>query len=304
MDNNMNTPAVTVLMPVFNGERFLREAVESILNQSFTDFEFLIIDDASSDGTPDILKEYAGRDSRLRLERNEWNLQIAATLNKGLALAAAPLIARMDADDIALPDRFERQITRFAAQPALTAIGGSVCFITETGEPTGRRLDYPEDHQAIVKALWAHERNLAHPTVMFRTEAVKYVGGYRPLIAYAEDYDLWFRLSEAGPLGNLQEPLLLYRVHSASITAAKAESKKEDAIVSVALAWLSAYSRKRELPDPTMGLSRLPTLEECRAYFAAYGCNALTFFNKLTSQPKQRSLCQTVKQGIRNFFKQ
>ena len=286
-------------MPVYNGEKFLREAVDSILHQSFTDFEFLIIDDGSTDGTPDILKEYARHDPRIRLERNERNLQISATLNKGLALAAAPLIARMDADDMALPERFDRQIVRFAAQPALTALGGGIRYITEAGEYTGQSLGYPEDHHAIVKALWAHERNLAHPAVMFRTETVRSVGGYRALIAYAEDYDLWLRLSEVGQLGNLQEPVLLYRLHSASTASTKAEEQA----VCVALAWLSAYSSKKGLPDPVADLSCLPTPEECRAYFASCGSEALTFFNKLMTQPEQQSLYHAVKQYIRNFFK-
>jgi glycosyltransferase involved in cell wall biosynthesis len=297
MDKNMSTPAVTVLMPVYNAEAHLAEAVESILAQTFTDFEFLIIDDGSTDRTPDILKEYALRDSRVRLECNERNLQIAATLNKGLALSAASLIARMDSDDIAFPERLERQITRFAAQPELVALGGGVCFIAEMGKRTGQCLDYPEDHNAIVGALWAHERNLAHPTVMFRTEAVKSIGGYRLLIAYAEDYDLWLRLSEVGQLGNLQEPVLLYRMRSSSVSSTKA---KEQAIC-VALAWLSAYSKKKGLPDPVEGLSNLPTPEECRAYFTCCDSDALAFYDKFFS--RQPSLLSALKQRIKNIFK-
>jgi GT2 family glycosyltransferase len=293
MDNAMSAPAVTVLMPAYNAEAHLAEAVESILAQTFGDFEFLIIDDGSSDGTPDILRKYAKQDTRIRLERNEHNLQIAATLNKGLRSAAAPLIARMDADDIAVPDRLKLQVARFAAQPELAALGGSIRFLSETGELGGQRLDYPTEHEAVVRALWTYERNLAHPAVMFRTQAVLSLGGYRTQLNYAEDYDLWLRLSEIGLLGNLPETILYYRIHSASTSSLKSREQR----ICSALAWLSAYSGKNGLPDPVAELSALPTVEECRLGFSRCGTNAVMFFDKLFFPPHWEKMLKRIPFG-------
>ena len=208
----MGTPAVTVLMPVFNAEAYLAEAVESILAQTFTDFEFLIIDDGSSDKTPDILEDYARKDARIRLLGNEQNMKIAASLNKGLSLAAAPLIARMDADDISLPDRLEKQVAFMREHPDIIVCSGGLSTFGAQDEIC---LPLAAEHEAIcVKLLFVNSIN--HPVTMYRRDQIcAYAGGYDSSMPPAEDYDLWARLSKnpAVRFANIQDHLYRWRIY-------------------------------------------------------------------------------------------
>jgi len=224
----MKAPALTVLMPVYNGEEFLREAVESILNQTFTDFEFLIIDDGSTDRTPGILSEYARQDSRIRLERNERNMQIAATLNKGLALAAAPIIARMDADDVSLPDRLEKQVEFMREHPEVTVCGGVISIYGATDE-----IWLPSIEHEAIRAQLLFESCLYHPTVMYRKAQLgAYAGGYDISMPPAEDYDLWARLSMSpgARFANLPEIICRYRIYDKDKTYEARKQAKADLV--------------------------------------------------------------------------
>ena len=207
----MTTPTVSVVMPVFNGERFLRQALESILNQSLGDFEFVIIDDGSTDASSSIIASYSRRDPRVRVYRQE-NRGIVESLNRGCALAQGKYIARMDADDVCALTRLERQVTFLDANPLVGLVG---CGIYDNIDVNGAVLytSYlPEDNDTIQRTLverWC----FLHPSIMFRSELHQTVGGYRKEFEGAEDHDFILRILERAQAHNLQERLISYRVN-------------------------------------------------------------------------------------------
>ncbi len=210
-------PAVSVLMAVHNGQDFLVEAIDSILRQTFTDFEFLIIDDGSTDGSAAILKDYAARDPRV-LVTTQANQGLTKSLNVGAGLARGELIARLRrTDDVSLPERFQRQVDALRADSALVLIGSGVELITEDGLPLGTR-GHATGHEEIRRELLLGNGDaLSHPAVMMRRTALESVGGYDESFAVAQDLDLFLRLSEAGRVDNLPETLLLWRQHPSSV---------------------------------------------------------------------------------------
>lgn len=209
-----NKPVVSVVMSVFNGEPYLREAVESILNQTFRDFEFIIINDGSTDGSAALLESYQKSDARVRVYHEE-NRGVGESLNRGCGQAQGKYIARMDADDIALSDRLMRQVEFMEGHPEIDVVGGAAEFVN----PMGKSLvtvRYPEtDHE--IKSAFSRKNPLLHPTVLLRREVFVAVGGYRPVFK-AEDYDLWLRIAEQGQLVNLGEVVLKYRIHPDQVT--------------------------------------------------------------------------------------
>lgn len=202
-------PSVTVLMSVYNGLPYLEKAIESIVHQTFSDFEFLIIDDASSDGSREVLKEWTDRDERIRLILHEENRGLGYALSEGTKEARASLIARMDADDVAVLDRLEAQVGYLERNPDVDILGGWAEECDEEGETIGHRT-YPVDHEDIVDMVWASP--IIHPTVIFRKEKILDVGGYDASLRKRQDYDLWFRCHEAGhTFANLPKSLIRYR---------------------------------------------------------------------------------------------
>jgi hypothetical protein len=202
-------------MPVRNGGRYLAPAVESILGQTFADFEFVIVDDGSTDSTAETLRSYQTIDPRLRVFHQE-KAGLVASLNRACSHARAAYIARMDADDIAFPDRFARQVEFLDLHPAVAVVGSAVVRIDASGREI-KRNTCPTTHAAIVEALREYTC-FTHPSVMLRAEALAAVGGYRSAYGPAEDYDLWVRLSERYELANLPDPLLYYRVFPGQIS--------------------------------------------------------------------------------------
>lgn len=209
-------PTLSVLMPVYNAQRYLAEAIESILHQSFSDFEFLIINDGSTDRSLKILQRYAAQDSRIRLVSRP-NTGLVVALNEMLALANADLIARMDADDVALPDRFARQVEFLAEHPEVVCVGGAQDWIDEAGRLL---LHHPEAEQddEIQQLALSGQTPINHPSAMMRRSAVLAVGGYDGSMYPAEDLDLWLKLGEIGKLANLKAAVLKYRQHDRSIS--------------------------------------------------------------------------------------
>ena len=206
---------ISVIMPVYNAGKFLLPAINSILEQSFTDFEFLICDDCSSDNSGEVLQNAARKDGRIKLMRNEKNSGITYTLNKLSACASAPLIARMDADDIATPERLALQYNYMQTHPATAAAGGQLAIIGENAEPLGSR-SYALDFAAIRKNMLC-QNPLAHPAVIMQKSVVESLGGYLEQPG-CEDYYLWLRMVEKGfELGNLPETLLYYRLSANQI---------------------------------------------------------------------------------------
>ena len=206
-----DTPLVSVLMPVYNGEPYLREAVESILNQTFADFEFIIIDDGSTDSTWQILTTYAAQDPRIVLIRSEENVGLTKSLNKGLALARGKYIARQDADDVSLPQRLEKQMLYVVQHPQVVLLGTWCQSINEVGNQSGC-FHPPTTHQAILD-YFAAQNPFAHSSVLFRRAPVQEIGGYPVDYLYAQDLSLWFQLSCQYPVANLSEELAQIRIH-------------------------------------------------------------------------------------------
>lgn len=199
-------------MPVFNAERYVSDAIESIRQQTFTDFEFLIIDDGSTDRSADIIREHAVLDPRIKT-RYRGNNGVVATLNEALDWATGEYIARMDADDVSLPDRLRQQVAHMRSHPDCVAVGSAFIQMDEDDaiiEQCSCPLLHAEIDAMHLNALGV---GLPHPGVLIRADAIRRVGGYRRQFETAEDYDLWLRLGEIGELNNLPEPLLKYRFH-------------------------------------------------------------------------------------------
>lgn len=221
-------PAVSVLLPVYNAERYLQSAVSSILEQSFRDFEFIIINDGSTDRSQAILEGFAERDSRIRLI-NRSNQGYSRCLNQALEMARGTFLARMDADDESLPDRFEAQLDFLEKRPEVVAVSGQWIRIDPSGNTLSDKMYLPSEHDAIVAELLKGFGVMPHPGVMMRADAVRGVGGYRVDFEPAEDLDLWLRLADMGRLANLNRHILRYRLHPKATSSARREEQRESA---------------------------------------------------------------------------
>ena len=213
-------PKLSVLMAVHNAARHLDETMRSVLGQTFTDFEFVIVEDAPGDETPAILDHHAARDSRIVRLANPAQLGLPTSLNRGLARCRAPLIARIDGDDVCVPDRFAAQIAWLEAHPEAGGCGTWTVEIDDRGEVIGAHQ--PPGEPGYVRWAMTCHNVVYHPTVMLRRAVLDQVGAYDPKMRYAQDYDLFTRIIAAGfPLGVLETPLLRYRRGGGSITATR-----------------------------------------------------------------------------------
>ena len=236
-------PSATVLLPVYNAEKYLVQAVESVLNQTYKDFEVLLLDDGSTDDSMQILKSIAGRDRRCSVY--SWpNRGLVATLNAGLELAETEFVIRMDQDDICRPQRFEKQISFLRQHPECVAVGVSLLHIDADGMPISETSDR-YTHEEIDNALLSGRLGIAHPAAMIRRSALAALGGYRPAYPHAEDLDLFLRLAEVGQLANLPEVLLDYRQHVAAISHKYLLEQSESARNAI----LDAYKRRGIVGD-------------------------------------------------------
>lgn len=242
-------PSISVLLPVFNGERFIAEAVQSILSQSFADFELLIIDDGSTDGTLAIIRSLAAADPRIKY-RSRANRGLVVTLNELLSMAGSPYLARMDADDIADPRRFEVQLQELEKDSALLAVGSDVHFIDSRGRML-MTVPMPHSHEEIDACTmeFVHGCGMCHPSMMFRAAAFELAGTYREEYWPAEDADLVLRIAEKGRLANLPQPLLCYRAHEGSIGHTRS-ARQRDALFRAAAD--AARRRGCALPDESL----------------------------------------------------
>jgi len=210
-------PAVSVVTTVFNTERYVGEAVDSILAQTFSDFEYIVVDDGSSDRSAEVVEQRAERDPRLRLMRVPHG-GIVKAANAGIAAANGRYLARMDSDDVALPQRFERQVRYLEGHPECVLLGTRAILVDPYGVPVAETA--PKlTHEEIDAELMTNRGGAAvlQPSAMMRTEAVRRVGGYRGTANVSEDHDLFLRLAEVGKVANLDEPLLKYRRHYDSV---------------------------------------------------------------------------------------
>ncbi len=215
----MKTPIVSVIMPVYNAERYLALAVESILGQSFNDYEFIIIDDFSIDNSYQILQDYARRDQRIRLFRNGRNQKLPKTLNFGINRALGKYIVRMDADDISLPERLAKQVEFMESHPEIGVCG---TWYNVFNDDMGQLLHYeqkPITHEMILIYLNLLENPIGHPTVIIRREVLGNLYYPESLVNNAEDYGLWLMLSQYGvKFANLPVYTLNYRFSSSSLS--------------------------------------------------------------------------------------
>jgi glycosyltransferase involved in cell wall biosynthesis len=240
-----SSPAISVLMPVHNGQVTLAEAIQSILAQTFRDFELIAIDDGSTDSSLTILRKFAARDDRMRVVSRP-NTGIAGALNDAIGLAQGEFFARMDADDVSMPTRFEKQVAYMRAHPDVVLLGSRVLLVEPYGTPM-YETTHDVDHDRIAADLlrgvgWS----VVHPVAMMRADAVRATGGYRPDRVPIEDLDLFLRLTEIGKAANLPDILLHYRQHMDSANHKRFHEQEAKKRACVA----DAYARRGQaIPD-------------------------------------------------------
>jgi glycosyltransferase involved in cell wall biosynthesis len=219
-----NHPKISVVMCCYNGEKFLREAVNSILSQTFDDFEFLIVQDGSTDLTPLILQEYAQKDGRIRIISNAKNIGLTKSLNKALPIARGDYVARMDDDDIALAQRFAKQVDFLEKNPKIALVGCLGFIINERGEVIGEKklaLHYQE-----IKKRLLFNNQFIHSSLMIRKSVLDKEGFYNEKFKKAQDYELVLRLAGKYPVANLPEKLLKWRFLPSSLSWQNKEQQK------------------------------------------------------------------------------
>lgn len=216
-------PKISVVMPVYNGEKYLREAIDSILNQTFTDFEFIIINDCSTDGTEEIIKSYD--DSRIVCIKNEKNMGVADSLNKGLDMVTGEYIARMDADDISFPKRFEKQVKYMDRHKDIAVCGSAIEYLDTIND---KKNPYTIMNKNEIKVNMLFGPYIPHPTVMMRrsiidSEHYRYDNNYDKV----EDFELWTRVLLKYDVCNIKPVLLKYRIHIGQVTRNYSDEKKQ-----------------------------------------------------------------------------
>jgi glycosyltransferase involved in cell wall biosynthesis len=245
MPTSSNRPLVSVVMSVYNGARFLDQAINSIRAQTYRHFEFLVVDDGSKDATPETLSRHAAEDPRIRVISQE-NRGLIESLHRGFAAATGTYVARMDADDFAKPERLEMQVDFLTSNPGIALVGGAVEVIDGESRVLNT-IRLPSDPERVRLHMRKLGCALAHPTVLFRRSVLEKVGGFRKAYLHAEDYDLWLRMLESFELANLDHVLLGYRRHEASISYRHARQQALSALC----ARTTAQLRLLGCPDPT-----------------------------------------------------
>jgi glycosyltransferase involved in cell wall biosynthesis len=238
-------PAISVLMPVHNSERFVREAIQSILAQTFTDFELVVIDDGSTDTSLHIIQSFSDR--RIVRLRNEANLGLPATLNRGISVARGQYIARNDADDLSQPRRLQDQFEFLETHPDTGLLGTAIQVIDSSGKAHRPGL-FPTQNSVLQWRL-LFSNPFAHSSVMYRRDLVRQLGGYRPMVG--EDHDLWLRISRQTSLANLPQKLIRLRRYPGTLTTLRLETGK-----------ISAAASSRERVQEIIGHDIAPAVVE------------------------------------------
>ena len=239
----MNRPKVSVVMSVFNNEKFLKEAIDSILNQTFTDFEFIIVNDGSTDNTRNIIQNYS--DNRIKLLNNISNLGISRAANIGIKAACGIYIARQDADDISMPERLEKEVLFLDHNKNIALVGAYYYMINEKGKIL--KIIKPLTESEEIKCNLLNDNQFGQGSVMFRVKCIKEVGYYREEFDLVGDYDLWLRISEIFDLANIPEPLFKWRININSISVRKKVLQDRYALLAIELAKERRQSGKDKL---------------------------------------------------------
>ena len=203
-------PKVSVLMPNYNAWKYISEAIQGILSQTFTDFEFIIIDDCSTDNSWEIIQEFAKKDERIVAMRNDENLKICKTLNKGLELAKWEYIARMDSDDVAMDIWLENVYQKISQNEKIGVCGSNFWIIDSNGKILKEKT-FPETEKEAKNAIWLRNP-FSHPSVIFRKSCYEEFGWYDDNFLYAEDLELWIRYGQKYEFYNIQKNLVKYRI--------------------------------------------------------------------------------------------
>jgi glycosyltransferase involved in cell wall biosynthesis len=291
MKDSENNPRISVLMPCYNAEKYLPEALSSILNQTYTDFEVVAIDDCSTDSTAAILLRFAAADKRVKIYRNEQNLKLIKTLNKGVGLCLGKYIARMDADDIALPERLEKEVGFLDAHADYGVV--SVQFSTFHGEE--KKL-YPYSNPTEYEELQAYmlfKSGICHPASMIRKTVFTELGlKFEEQYLHVEDYAFWSKALYKTKLGNIGgEPLLWYRVHSSQVSSLFEETQRQNK-----REVFKIHCRQLHLDESDEGLEIYASVAEANPLYASFDFldKCEHFMLNLIKINNQRPFCSAV----------
>jgi glycosyltransferase involved in cell wall biosynthesis len=255
------TISLSVVMSVYNGAATVREAVESVLAQTYDDFEFIIVDDGSTDATPGILSSF--HDSRVKVIRQE-NAGLTVSLNRGIGAATAPLIARMDADDISFPSRLETQVRILGSCPDIVLVGSDADLIDAGGKRVGSLRHLLRDDQ--IRRVYPVGNQFVHGSVIFRREAFERAGRYDEGLRYSQDFDLWWRMLETGEVLNLPETLYAQREWPQRISSNLRPEQDRDRDRIVRRMWREILDPEAEFPPLRSGkTARVPTAADPHA---------------------------------------
>jgi len=261
MSHSSKIPLVSVVMTVYNTEAFLPASIESILNQTLNDFEFIIVDDGSTDNSLTIINNYAKSDDRITVLQQK-NQGISRAANAGIHIATGTFIARMDSDDISRSDRLEKQSEFLCNNPKVVAVGswfntvnssGSTIPATKFGVNDSSVIETPIEHTAIDTKLLSGGLAISHPSSMIRRDAIRSLGGYKVEYVTSEDRDLFLRLSEIGSIHNLEDVLLSYRIREGQVSSFHHVRQQYYSV----LARRSAYRRRRLIIPDVLSFNRL-----------------------------------------------
>lgn len=215
-------PKVSILMPVYNAEQYLSQALDSIVSQSFEDWELILINDGSTDRSESIIMDYD--DERIFYIKNPVNLKLIKTLNKGIDYCGGQYIARMDADDICHPDRLKRQVEFLDSHPQVLMCGTAATVIDNSRKKTGNIHNLTSDDYLQINLMFSP--SFIHPSMMIRTEVLKQ-NKYDEAYKHVEDYDLWCRIAKLGKVANIDDELLQYRWHDSNVSVLNSEVQHE-----------------------------------------------------------------------------
>lgn len=250
-------PLISVVMPAHNAQKYIKEAIESILSQTFKNFELIIVNDCSKDKTLEIIRNFSKSDYRIEIVSNTKRLGIANSLNKGIGCSMSNIIARMDADDVALPDRLESQYKLLGVSKNVVAVGSDIMLIDSKGEEIGERR-YPNSSKELKNCLFRYSP-FAHPVVVFRKKFFEEVGGYDPKYSPTEDLDLWFRLGRKYEFASVPRILLKYRLDEKS-SSHKALKDVEILVFKIRLKAITKYGFQPSLYDIFYNFAQFITL--------------------------------------------
>lgn len=224
----MGNPKISVVMPVYNSERYIKTSIESILTQTFKNFEFIIIDDGSNDDSFKVIDSYRQKDKRIILMRNNQNIGTSKTLNRGLFIAQGKYIIRMDADDWSYPNRFQKQFDFMEKSPE-TGVSGGTIEICDKNLNIKNKRRYPLSDIGARKIIFQYSP-FAHPATIWNAKLMKKIHGYNPNIPLSQDYELYFRIGKISKFANIKDTILKLRTHDDSSSIIKGKFQEQYAI--------------------------------------------------------------------------